>query len=79
MIQGGCPGAKVIREPIPEFFTCPVCNLEVEIWTHELSRKCENCGTVVHKENVPSCIEWCKYAKECIGEEAYNKLKSIED
>ena len=68
-----CPGAVSIREPIPEFFTCPTCGAEVEIWTHEQSRKCEKCGTEVFKEYVPSCVEWCKYAKECVGEEAYER------
>ena len=68
-----CPGAVRIKEPIPEFFKCPTCGAEVEIWTHEQSRKCERCGTEVFKEYVPSCIEWCKYAKDCIGEEAYGR------
>jgi hypothetical protein len=76
-----CPGSVRIREPIPEFFTCPTCNSEVEIWTHEQSRRCETCGTEVFKEHVPTCVEWCKYAIDCVGEEAYNrylKRKSTE-
>ena len=68
-----CPGSIRIREPIPEFFTCPTCGGEVEIWTHEQSRRCETCGTEVFKEHVPSCVEWCKYAIDCVGEEAYNR------
>jgi hypothetical protein len=68
-----CPGSVRIKEPIPEFFTCPTCGSEVEIWTHENSRKCQNCGKEVNKEHVPVCVEWCKYAKDCIGEAAYNK------
>ncbi len=29
---------------------------------------------------IPSCISWCKYAKECIGEEKWEKIKFyIED
>ncbi len=68
-----CPGAVRIREPIPEFFKCPTCSSEVEIWTHEQSRRCETCGTEVYKEYVPSCVEWCKYAVDCVGEEAYKR------
>ncbi len=68
-----CPGSIRIKEPVPESFKCPNCGSEVEIWTHENSRKCLNCGTEVFKEHVPSCVEWCKYAKECIGEEAYER------
>lgn len=68
-----CPGATRIKEPIPEFFKCPKCHSEVEIWTHESFRKCQNCDQIVLREQVPSCIEWCEYGKECVGEEAYNK------
>lgn len=69
-----CPGSIRIKEPIPEFFKCPKCGAEVEIWTHENSRKCSNCGETVFKEQMPSCIEWCEYGKECVGEEAYNRF-----
>jgi hypothetical protein len=24
--------------------------------------------------DILSCIQWCKYAKECVGEETYRKL-----
>jgi len=24
--------------------------------------------------DIESCVQWCKYAKECVGEEMYNKL-----
>jgi hypothetical protein len=67
-----CPGSTCIKEPIPEFFTCPNCHSEVEIWTHETSRQCPVCGTRVSSNQVPTCVEWCEYGKECVGEEAYN-------
>jgi len=25
-------------------------------------------------ENIPSCVEWCKYARECLGLKRYNRL-----
>ena len=74
-----CPGAARIREPIPEFFECPQCGAEVEIWTHENSRKCDECGYEVFKEHVPSCIEWCKYAVQCVGEAAYERYMNGND
>ena len=69
-----CPGAAKIRTPIPAYKKCPDCGEEVEIWSDELKVKCTKCGATVFKEDTPSCIEWCRYAKECIGEEKYNKL-----
>ncbi len=70
-----CPGSRSIREPTPEYINCPSCGEEVEVWTHELSYPCSNCGTRVFREQRPSCIDWCPYAEECIGPEVYQKLK----
>ena len=69
-----CPGAANIRIPIPSYKECPQCGEEVEIWSDELKAKCLKCGATVFKEDTPSCIEWCQFAKECIGEERYNRL-----
>jgi NADH pyrophosphatase NudC (nudix superfamily) len=63
-----------IITPVPIYKECPTCHEEVEIWSNELKRQCGKCGTVVFKEDVPSCIQWCKYARECIGEERYKQL-----
>ncbi len=68
-----CPGAKHIRQPKPEIFICPNCGEEVEIWTDEIKATCPKCKTIVYKFQDMSCIEWCKMAKDCIGEMAYNK------
>jgi len=70
-----CPGSKSIREPVPEAFTCPNCGAEVEIWTHEHMRRCNSCGkTVVRDIDTGWCIQWCAYAKDCIGVEKYEEL-----
>ena len=66
-----CPGAKLMRQPEPEIFRCPSCGYEVEIWTDEISAACRNCSTVVTRFQDMSCIEWCKVAKECIGDAQY--------
>ena len=75
MLSAKCPGSKHIRQPIPEIFTCPDCGAEVEIWTHERKRKCSSCGrTVVREIDTAWCIQWCQYARECIGVERYKEL-----
>lgn len=70
-----CPGSRNIREPTPEEIPCPQCGYQVEIWTKELLRACPNCGTRVFREQRPSCIDWCPYAKECVGPEVYATLR----
>ena len=59
---------------MPEEHPCPQCGGDVEVWTHELKATCPHCGATVFKEKSPSCIDWCQYAKECVGEELYAKL-----
>ena len=75
MLSFKCPGSIRVRQPMPEMFTCPNCGSEVEIWTHERMRKCSICNKPVVKDmGGASCIQWCQYAKECIGEERYQEL-----
>lgn len=69
-----CPGSRAIRDPTPEYINCPNCGHEVEVWTHELSYPCSNCGTRVFRNRGPSCIDWCPHAEECVGAELYSKL-----
>jgi hypothetical protein len=68
-----CPGSKILRQPQPEMFDCPSCGEEVEIWTDEIRGVCSNCGRTVFREGFMSCLEWCKFAQDCIGEEAYDR------
>jgi hypothetical protein len=73
MDQRFCPGARVLRQPRPEIFACPDCGEEVEIWSDEIRGTCQRCGRAVFREGLPSCVEWCKYGKECVGEEAFGR------
>lgn len=67
-----CPGSGNIKRPTPESIKCPFCLGEVEIWTDEIEAACPNCKRPVAREQTQSCLEWCGYAKECIGENKYN-------
>ncbi|MCK9580636.1 MAG: hypothetical protein M0Q92_09330 [Methanoregula sp.] len=68
-----CPGAANIRTPMLTIKKCPQCGDEVEVFSNNVSVKCSNCGFEVYND-ILSCVQWCKYAKECVGEETYNKL-----
>ena len=37
---------------------------------------CENCGFVIYNDKL-SCVQWCKYAKQCVGEQRYNQLMKV--
>ncbi len=66
-----CPGSRLLRQPAPELFPCPNCGTEVEIWSDEFRRPCPSCRKMVLRPGGMSCLEWCKQAKECVGEATY--------
>lgn len=68
-----CPGTDTRFLKI-EIKKCPKCGYLVEIFSDELKVRCPKCETYVYKE-MPSCIDWCKYAKYCIGEEKLKDFK----
>ena len=70
-MQSFCPGAGRFRQPTPEIVSCPQCGGEVEIWTDEIRAVCPSCGRTVLRDGGPSCLEWCEYARDCVGEKAY--------
>ncbi|HEX78259.1 MAG TPA: phosphohydrolase [Dehalococcoidia bacterium] len=69
-----CPGQDR-RNITVDDYTCPNCGAQVEIFSHEVKVKCYNCGHMVYKEKLPSCIDWCAAARQCIGEERWRQLK----
>ena len=69
-----CPGAAHIRTPTIIVKKCPECGNEVEIFSNEMLTKCTRCGFTIYSD-LESCVQWCKYAVECVGEEMYQKLK----
>ena len=68
-----CPGTANLRTPTLAIKKCPRCGEEVELFSNDISVKCSGCGFVVFND-IASCVQWCKYAKECVGEEVYNKM-----
>lgn len=68
-----CPGSKSFKQPKPEIVKCAFCANEVEIWTDEIQAVCPGCKKpVIPKSTGAICLEWCRYAKDCVGGEAYS-------
>ena len=74
MIMDGCQGKP--RTPTIEDRICPNCGNPIEIFSTDTEVACDKCGFVVYNDKL-SCVQWCKYAKQCVGEETYEKLMII--
>jgi len=73
-MYGGCPGAAGIKgAPTLKEKACPECGRVIEIFSADAQVACE-CGFIAYNDAL-SCVNWCKYARECVGDEAYEKLR----
>jgi NADH pyrophosphatase NudC (nudix superfamily) len=72
-----CPGQD-FRNLRVSLHKCPGCGAEVEIFSDEIRARCQKCGEMVYKEKVPSCIDWCASARQCLGEERWKQLQGID-
>lgn len=70
-----CPGS-LAGTPTLKIKKCPECGSDVEVFSNDVKVDCERCGFAVYND-VESCVQYCKYAKLCVGEELYKKLKRI--
>ena len=74
MILQGCQSKS--KEITIEDKICPQCGHEVEIFSVDTEAVCENCGCVIYNDTL-SCVQWCKYAKQCVGEQTYERLMAF--
>jgi len=72
-----CPGQDN-RNLRVELYKCPNCGAEVEIFSNEVKVRCYRCGVMVYREKLPSCIDWCASAPQCLGEERWRQYKRSE-
>ena len=68
-----CPGQNR-RDIRSSLHPCPKCGHMVELFSDEMQARCRKCGTKVERESVPSCIQWCKAAQQCLGEERWKSV-----
>ncbi|MFC2051330.1 phosphohydrolase [Chloroflexota bacterium] len=73
-----CPGQD-FRKLRVSIYKCPSCGAEVEIFSDEIKVKCPKCGEKVYRDKIPSCIDWCASAHQCLGEERWKELRGEGD
>ncbi|MFH0847440.1 MAG: phosphohydrolase [Chloroflexota bacterium] len=70
-----CPGQDG-RDLKVDVMRCPGCGAEVEIFSDEFRVRCQKCKKWVCRKEVPSCYQWCRSARECLGEAKWQELKA---
>ena len=74
MIMEGCqakPRTPTLKEKI-----CPQCGQVIELFSIDTEVACDHCGFVAYNDDL-SCVQWCKYARKCVGDEMYEQLMAI--
>ena len=73
MIMEGCQG-----KPQLQVFekTCPNCGAEIEIFSVDTEATCEKCGFTIYNDTL-NCVQWCKYARQCVGDKMYEQMMKI--
>jgi len=69
-----CPGQDN-RNLKTEVLRCLDCGYSIEIFSDEIQIRCPKCKNSVYRDRLPSCVDWCKAARQCIGEEMFRRLK----
>ena len=74
MIPEGCQGRP--STPTLEEKICPQCGGVIEMFSTDSQAECDNCGFVAYNDKL-SCVQWCDYARQCVGDEMYERLMKI--
>lgn len=74
MMLEGCQGKP--RTPTIHEKICPQCGSVIELFSIDTQVACEQCGFVAYNDTL-SCVQWCEYARKCVGDEMYEKMMEI--
>ena len=74
MVHGGCQAKP--RTPTIQEKVCPNCGSIIELFSIDTQMACEKCGFVAYNDTL-SCVQWCQYAKQCVGEEMYAHMMDV--
>ena len=70
----GCQGKP--RTPTIIEKVCPNCGNLIEMFSIDSQMPCEKCGFVAYNDTL-SCVQWCKSARKCVGDEMYDYMMKI--
>ncbi len=72
-IMEGCQGKP---QTSIEEKRCPQCGNLIEIFSVDTQVACDKCGFVIYNDTL-NCVQWCKYARKCVGDEMYEHMMKL--
>ena len=48
----------------------------IELFSIDTQMACETCGFIAYNDTL-SCVQWCQYARKCVGDEMYDHMMAI--
>ena len=70
----GCQGKP--RTPTLHEKICPQCGNVIELFSIDTQVASDRCGFIAYNDTL-SCVQWCEYARKCVGDEMYEKMMEI--
>ena len=70
----GCQGKP--RTPTIIEKVCPQCGELIEMFSIDTQMVCEKCGFIAYNDTL-SCVQWCQYARKCVGDEMHEVMMKI--
>jgi ribosomal protein S27AE len=74
MIISGCQGKP--KTPTIQEKICPHCGSVIEMFSIGTQMACEKCGFIAYNDTL-SCVQWCQYARKCVGDEMYEHMMEV--
>ena len=74
MIFEGCQSKS--KQISIEGRICPNCGNMIEIFSVDTEAVCDKCGFTVYNDKL-SCVQWCKYARQCVGDKMYENMMEV--
>ena len=74
MIYSGCQSKSKEISILEK--RCPQCGSEIELFSVDTEATCEHCAVTIYNDTL-SCVQWCKYARQCVGESMYQRMMEI--
>ena len=68
-----CPWADNVRTPSLTTKICPRCGGDIDFFSIDVEAVCDTCGFTAFNDT-KTCIQWCKYARDCVGDALYERV-----